>query len=340
MDVSLEWNHLVKHIGTLNTNTNEDRHHSLQRRSPTPFLINASQLLTQINTFETLLHAIYEDYIDYHGSLPLSLCYSLLLRPKTRTSFTDDDRRRLSQEIALFLTTLATEINELRRSITMTTDTSLNNYNKHQREIISYLLERLSSFAKQSQNMEKERKRFYRNPYKLHSSQDINTRSIKNNNKNDSNKSNNFDFKLKHNNNVSDSNKLSKSFAERYDDEIAPQSKLKEYKHLTEKHKAICEKDTKMLNAKFSEDVQETMKMETAVEQISYLLSEFVNILQAQSEQVKDLEGTGKVATEHVLDTDKELILTIQRSASHQRNMVFLSVGLAILLLILDYITP
>jgi len=339
MDRTIEWNNLLKHMNTINDSVINDNRTLQQRRSPTPFLINASQLLIQINTFETLLDAIYEDYIDYHGNLPLSLSYTLLLRPKTRTSFTDDDRRRLSQEIALFLTTLATEINELRRTITMTNDTSLYNYNKHQREIISYLLERLTNFTKQSQHMEKERIRFYRNPYKLHSSKNY-TNCKNKNNKNDSN--NNYDFKLKHNNNNdgNSSSKLSKSFADRYEDEIAPQSKLREYKELTERHKVICEKDTKKMNAKFSEDIQETSKMETAVEQISYLLTEFVNILQAQSEQVKDLEGTGKVATEHVLDTDKELILTIQRSASHQRNMVFLTVGLAIMLLILDYITP
>ena len=181
--------------------------------------------------------------------------------------------------------------------------------------------------------MEYERIRFYRNPYKLHTSNN----NVKNNKSLKYENNNSFDFKLKQNNNT---NKLSKSFADRYEDEIAPQSKLKEYKQLTEKHKLICEKDTKKLQEKFSEDMQETSKMETAVEQISYLLTEFVNILQAQSEQVKDLEGTGKVATEHVLDTDKELILTIKRSTSHQRNMVFLYVGLALLLLILDYITP
>lgn len=244
----------------------------------------------------------------------------------------DDSRHRLSQEIALFITSLATEINELRRTISLTSDT-LNN--KNQREIVSYLLERLSAFTKLSQNMENERRRFYRNPYKLHTSKDINTR----NNKSIKNENNyNFDFKLKQNTNSS--NKLSKSFADRYEDEIAPQSKLKEYNQLTEKHKLICEKDTKKLQENFNEDMQETCKMETTVEQISYLLTEFVNILQVQSEQVKDLEGTGKIATEHVLETDKELILTIKRSTSHQMNMIFLYISLALLLLILDYITP
>ena len=49
---------------------------------------------------------------------------------------------------------------------------------------------------------------------------------------------------------------------------------------------------------------------------------------------------TGKAATELVQDTDKELALTLERTESHQATMVILAIGLAIGLLLLDFITP
>lgn len=133
---------------------------------------------------------------------------------------------------------------------------------------------------------------------------------------------------------------VQQSFVDRYESEIAPPKQLKEYHELGLKHKKLLLKESKSLQVQYSTDLLEANKMEVSVQKISNLLLDFVTILQGQREQVDDVNHCGKVTLDFVKDTDDELSLTIQRSESHQRSMVLLTVGLGLLLLLLDYITP
>ena len=67
-------------------------------------------------------------------------------------------------------------------------------------------------------------------------------------------------------------------------------------------------------------------------------MNEFVNMLKIQSEQIQDVNTDAEIVKDHVEDADRELILTIQRSKSYQRNMIILVLGLSFLLLFLDWL--
>lgn len=133
---------------------------------------------------------------------------------------------------------------------------------------------------------------------------------------------------------------LTQSFVDRYESEIAPPKKIIEYKSVALKHKENLLKESKNLHKKYSQDLLDANKIENNVTKISNLLFEFVSILQSQREQVDDVNNAGKTTIDYVKDTDNELMLTIERSESHQKAMMMLTVGLALLLLLLDFITP
>lgn len=133
---------------------------------------------------------------------------------------------------------------------------------------------------------------------------------------------------------------ITQSFVDRYESEIAPPKQLKEYHELGLKHKKILLKESQTLRVQYSADLLEASKMEKTVQHVSNMLIDFVNILQGQRDNVDDVNSCGKATLEFVKDTDGELALTIQRSESHSKSMMFLTVGLAFLLLLLDYITP
>lgn len=136
------------------------------------------------------------------------------------------------------------------------------------------------------------------------------------------------------------SNTLDSNFASRYEDEIASTTKLKEYKALGTKHKDILMKEAHTLQTKYNEDIVLAKQIESTVTNISTCLNEFTNILRGQTGLVDELYETALDATDFVNQADKELQLTIKRSTSHSRNISFLAVGLAVLLLLLDFLTP
>ncbi len=135
-------------------------------------------------------------------------------------------------------------------------------------------------------------------------------------------------------------NTQQQSFAQRYIDEIAPVSKLKEYNSIAMKHKEVLFKEAKILKARFSDDMLESHKMERTVMDISSMLSEFSNLIESQSGIVDTIGEVSKDATESVQHTDKELLLTLQRTQSHQWTMIIFILGMSILLLFLDVISP
>ena len=106
------------------------------------------------------------------------------------------------------------------------------------------------------------------------------------------------------------------------------------------KHKEVLFKEAKILKARFSDDMLESHKMERTVMDISSMLSEFSNLIESQSGIVDTIGEVSKDATESVQHTDKELLLTLQRTQSHQWTMIIFILGMSILLLFLDVISP
>ena len=141
-------------------------------------------------------------------------------------------------------------------------------------------------------------------------------------------------------NNTASTNIIDTTFASRYEDEIAPASKINEYKAIGTKHKNSLMKEAYQMQNKFNNDILEAKQVEATVQGISQMLNEFTNILRSQSGYVDELYETAIDATDFVKQADDELQLTIKRSTSHSRNISMLAIGLALLLLLLDFLTP
>jgi len=133
---------------------------------------------------------------------------------------------------------------------------------------------------------------------------------------------------------------MGKQIAERYESEIATISKMKEYTDISLTQKEKLFQQNRQMRHKFSEEVLEAKKLENTVSTISSMISEFLEILQSQSETVQDMHKAGKDATAHVEQVDEELVLTIQRTQSHSTMMISVIVFFSILLIFLDYLTP
>jgi hypothetical protein len=128
--------------------------------------------------------------------------------------------------------------------------------------------------------------------------------------------------------------------ADRYTSEIASVSKMKEYENVVSKQREALMKENRTLREKFSEDVLEARKLERNVSVISQTISEFLQILQGQSETVADMHQAGKVATEQLKQVEQNLELTITRTETHSKTMVSIIFVMTLLILLLDYFAP
>jgi t-SNARE complex subunit (syntaxin) len=80
--------------------------------------------------------------------------------------------------------------------------------------------------------------------------------------------------------------------------------------------------------------------MERTVNNISSMISEFVQLIESQSAMVDTIGEVSQDTTESVKNTDAELLLTLERSQSHQWSMIMFIAGMALLLLVLDFLSP
>ena len=85
--------------------------------------------------------------------------------------------------------------------------------------------------------------------------------------------------------------------------------------------------------------MQDASTLESTVNGIAGMLSEFVSLLDDQGENVTGIGEISKAVTTSVKQSDEELALTIARTKSHQSSMVILVLGLALTLLLLDAIS-
>jgi hypothetical protein len=70
------------------------------------------------------------------------------------------------------------------------------------------------------------------------------------------------------------------------------------------------------------------------------MLNQFIGLLKDQEEVIVDVHESSKTATQHVEETDEQLLLTIERSKNYQRSTIMLIVFMALFLLVLDAMTP
>lgn len=172
--------------------------------------------------------------------------------------------------------------------------------------------------------MQKERRKYNQNPYRLHSliksasKPARQTLSIQS----------------------SRPRERSSKASDRYQGEIAPPSKMKEYQSVADKYKNSLSQENRYMQQQYSEDLKEVKKVEAAVEQIASMMSEFVRVIHLQSDQVEDVYETSEQSVEFVQRSNTQLQATIDRSKSYQWNMILLSFTLAVMLLILDAMTP
>lgn len=130
------------------------------------------------------------------------------------------------------------------------------------------------------------------------------------------------------------------TFAQRYIDEVASRSKLREYDAIAAKQRDALVREAKVLKVKFSEEIEESQKMERTVTNISSLISEFVQLIESQSALVDTIGEVSQDTTASVKSADQELLLTLERSQSHQWSMIMFVAGMALLLLLLDFLSP
>lgn len=133
---------------------------------------------------------------------------------------------------------------------------------------------------------------------------------------------------------------IASDFASRYEGEIASQSRVREYRQLGLRHHSSLMAEARGLRGRFSRELLEAHQVERSVQQVAGLVSHFAAMLQGQSGLAEGVHESAEHATDSVKQTERELLLTIQRSQNHSRNMTLLAVGLAFFLLLLDFITP
>jgi esterase/lipase len=115
---------------------------------------------------------------------------------------------------------------------------------------------------------------------------------------------------------------------------------MKEYQQFASKFREELLSESKQMTIKYHEDLVEAHSMESTVTSLYSMMNEFINVLQSQEDHVVEIHETSKKTTTHVKETEKELLLTIERSKSYQMTIVSMIIGLAIFLLVLDSLTP
>ena len=130
------------------------------------------------------------------------------------------------------------------------------------------------------------------------------------------------------------------TFAQRYIDEIAPQSKMREYEAVAVKQKEVLVREARQLKVRYSEDIQESQRMERTMNNITSMISEFVQLIESQTVYVDAIGEVSQDTTASVKSADAELLLTLERTQSHQWSMISFIVGMALLLLLIDFLSP
>lgn len=320
-----------------------------------PFVLKSSTILQKLIDFQNLLDDVYDEFVNYHK----------FLADRGHQAMSNKDRDELSKEITMFIATVASELNDLKYmmgnsdaavTIDLTWLQSLNRSSRaHYQEMIAFITNSLSFFTKRVQKMHKEKNRLALQPFRLFSSVhdayggDVEGNLLQKSEGRDSNalnfttlfdrSSNSKPHVLGHRDTKKESTStVLQSLVNKYERQAATASQLRDYDRLASQHKGALMKEASDMQTKFSESLQLATRMEGTVTQVSELLTEFASILRAQGDQLGDVHDDAKQAEDHVKASKSQLHLTLERSEKNQKSIVFLAVGLALLLLLLDWI--
>jgi len=304
--------------------------------APSPFFLKCQEINKQIDANAAYLARVFEDFVGYYHVLG-----------GAESVLTDAERSKLVQEVALFIAGGLSDVQELRRIARH--EASNSSSRQHYESILGQLTKRLEMFSRNNKIMQRERERHYRNPLRLltatssqssvHDGQSpskklilASTRPLLTSAKERLQQSRAVQSAV--------SKPLDARFAERYEGEVARPALLRRYDDFAARQKASLLHEAAHQTELLNEELSLVTSAEASVQSISSMLTEFMAVLSDQSEQLSDVSSYGKTATDAVQQTGHELQLTIDRTESHSRNMALLSVSLALLLLLLDWITP
>lgn len=80
--------------------------------------------------------------------------------------------------------------------------------------------------------------------------------------------------------------------------------------------------------------------MEQSVNGITGMMTEFMTLLESQSDTLVDIGDSSKLVVNSVKQAEAELTLTLSRTQHHQWSMIALVIALTLMLLLLDALTP
>lgn len=304
----------------------------------------------QVERFELILRTCYEGFVGFHRFLPAS---SLLGRLKP---LSQDERTKLADEVSVFITNSAKSIQDLNRMLDLSQSTDRAELPlQFDKQVVSNLLQKLSKLGVQWDRMQRDHRKFNVSPYRLQAAVYAHLLPLPEDHQQDHDTNDHAEQSPKPTTapSLSSSHKpivsspkpaalprADAAFAQRYIDEIAPTKKLKEYEDLAAAQRSKLLQESRALQRRFSEEVAQSHHMEHTVLGISSLVSEFAAMIEEQTDVVQGVGQVAREVTQSVQLTDEQLLLTLERTQSHQWSMIFLTLGMSVLLLLLHFITP
>jgi len=301
--------------------------------APSPFVLKCASVLGEVQSREMYLAGVYEEFVGYHDRV-------LGAKWPERLG----DRAEIGQEASLFVATALSDVQELQR-IARYCAAGEPARQRHYEGVLANLSKRLERFAKNNKQMQRERERVCsRGPLRLFSAPSSSSSASSSTppipvSYQQKQQQGGLSRAARQKEREKEEEEA-KRFAERYESEVAKPSVLRQLDDIVARQKASLLKEATHLSQVFSQELALVTSAESTVESVASMLGDFVALLSEQAEQVEEIAESGKTTTDAVRHTAGELQKTIDRTESHGRNMAFLAIGLALLLLLLDWITP
>ena len=290
-----------------------------------PFLLEAKLLLQQIETIRNKLclhqRRMYGNFFDFSGDHHL----------ECETS----DQNTIMQEFRQFMTCSSKQVEEMKKHV--------QSNSAHHQQVILSLASTLFSLESHVQQMKAEEAKYNQCPIFLFSKGAARTQSIINATrpKNIDEVEDRATGKPAVKRESLESKSMPKlDFASRYTSAVAPLTASAKYSDFVQQHKMSLFNEENALKEKFRENAFDIDQIEQNISNISSTLLNFVEILQSQKSDINDVHSAAKETTSHMEEANEELVLALERSRSHNRSMLIVTLALAVILLLLDFITP
>ena len=323
--------------------------------SSSSFNIIVTQYLNKINIQKKLLFTLSYDYINYdeylrsNNNFKLSYNKSLI----NNTGLTLKERKKFDDNIQSFIMSTVTALNDLK---------STNQINSEHRLIILQDLQtRISHLGKEFQKLQRLRKQYDIKPLQLFSKKSshqdsstnynnqkalefMNKTSIPSSSSNGRKMNTTTTTTTHENSNSNNSNNKQKllpdNFSERYVADVASSAKIEEYKSIVESQRQQLFAEAENMRERFSEEALQAEKVGENVAEISSALGDFLEILAVQTDDIEDINAAAEGTHDHVKVAETELTTTVERTKSSNLTMALFLIGMAVLLLLIDFFTP